>query len=139
MELPLSIIHDSIHRGDILLSDFEQIDHKKFFVVMGINEDHVCGFFFINSNIHRSIYNKPEQLAMQYPLKKSDYDFLRYDSFLCASSVKEISLSSIISGISSNTISIIGRLMDKHIDEVLSMVNSSIVISRRHKRIYFSQ
>lgn len=138
MELPLSVIHNNICRGDILLSDFEGIDLKKFFVVMGISEDRLCGFFFINSNVHKSLYNKPEQLAMQYPLKKRDYDFLRYDSFLCASSVKEKSLSSIVEGISSNTISIIGRLKDEHIAEVLAMVNSSIVISKRHKRIYFS-
>lgn len=30
MELPLSVIHNNIRRGDILLSDFEGIDHKKY-------------------------------------------------------------------------------------------------------------
>ena len=50
MELPVSLIESSIGRGDILLSEFDGIDHQKFFVVMGVSEDKVCGFFFINSN-----------------------------------------------------------------------------------------
>ena len=57
MEIPVSAIADSIQRGDILLSDFAGIDHRKFFVVMGVSEDKVCGFFFINSNIHPAIFS----------------------------------------------------------------------------------
>ena len=52
MEIPVTAIADSIKRGDILLSEFDGIDHRKFFVVMGVSEDKICGFFFINSNIH---------------------------------------------------------------------------------------
>lgn len=39
MELPTSLIEESIGRGDILLSEFDGIDHRKFFVVMGVSED----------------------------------------------------------------------------------------------------
>ena len=48
MEIPLSLVESAIGRGDILLSEFDGIDHRKFFVVMGVSEDKVCGFFFIN-------------------------------------------------------------------------------------------
>ena len=34
MDLPITAITQSIKRGDILLSDFDGIDHQKFFVVM---------------------------------------------------------------------------------------------------------
>ena len=39
MEIPVTAIADSIKRGDILLSEFDGIDHRKFFVVMGVSED----------------------------------------------------------------------------------------------------
>lgn len=85
MEIPVSLLEHSIRRGTILHSTFfEEIGHGKFFAVMGISQDSVAGFFFINSNIHPAIFGKPEQLALQYPLKKEHYSFLKYDSFLCA-------------------------------------------------------
>ena len=46
MDIPVSIIENNICRGDILLSEFDGIDHRKFFVVMGVSEEKVCGFFF---------------------------------------------------------------------------------------------
>lgn len=61
MKIPVSLVEESISRGDILLSEFDGIDHRKFFVVMGVSKVKVCGFFFINSNIHPAIFNKQEQ------------------------------------------------------------------------------
>lgn len=137
MDISVSIIEGSIGRGDILLSEFDGIDHRKFFVVMGVSEDKVCGFFFINSNIHPAIFNKQEQLDLQYPLLHRDYDFLKYDSFLCASSVIERKLSDITEGIKNGTTSIIGRLKEEHIVEVVEMVRASRVINDRHKKLFF--
>ncbi len=137
MELPTSIIAGSLGRGSILLSDFEGIDHRKFFVVMGISNYKVCGFFFINSNIHPLVLKKQELLDLQYPLKHSDYPFLKYDSFLCASTVIERSLDEISEDINRGGTSIIGQLKDKHIADVLQMVRASVAISKRHKRLYF--
>lgn len=137
MDISVSIIEGNIGRGDILLSEFDGIDHRKFFVVMGVSEDKVCGFFFINSNIHPAIFNKQEQLELQYPLLHRDYDFLKYDSFLCASSVIERKLSDITEGIKNGTTSIIGRLKEEHIVEVVEMVRASRVINDRHKKLFF--
>ena len=137
MDIPVSAIADSIQRGDILLSEFYGIDHQKFFVVMGISEDKVCGFFFINSNIHPAIFNKQEQLNLQYPLLHREYSFLKYDSFLCASSVIERKLSDISEGIQNRTTSVIGCMKAEHVNDVLQMVRASKVISERHKKLYF--
>lgn len=137
MEIPTSIIADNIGRGDILLSEFDGIDHRKFFVVMGVSVDKVCGFFFINSNIHPAIFNKQEQLDMQYPMKHQDYPFLKYDSFLCASNVIERKLSDISEGILNRTTTVIGRMKEEHVTEVVNMVLESKIISERHKRIFF--
>ena len=137
MELPVSLIESSIGRGDILLSEFDGIDHQKFFVVMGVSEDKVCGFFFINSNIHPAIFNKQEQLNLQYPLLHRDYEFLKYDSFLCASSVIERKLSDITEGIKNRTTTVIGKMKEGHVTDVVEMVRASKVISERHKRMFF--
>ena len=137
MELPVSLIESSIGRGDILLSEFDGIDHQKFFVVMGVSEDKVCGFFFINSNIHPAIFNKQEQLNLQYPLLHRDYEFLKYDSFLCASSVIERKLSDITEGIKNRTTTVIGKMKEEHVAEVVEMVRTSKVINERHKRMFF--
>lgn len=137
MDIPQEIIEGVIQRGDILLSTFEGIDHQKFFAVMGVSEDRICGFFFINSNINRFIYNKPELLKLQYPMRHQDYDFLRYDSFLCASSVIERSVSSISEEIRKGTAKIIGRMKEAHIQDVIEMALESEVISKRDKELYF--
>jgi hypothetical protein len=137
MDIPVSAITDSLHRGDILLSEFDGIDHRKFFVVMGISKDKICGFFFINSNIHSAIFNKQEQLNLQYPLLHRDYEFLKYDSFLCASSVIERRVSDIAEGIQNRTTVVIGRMKEEHMADVIRMVRSSKVISERHKILYF--
>ena len=137
MDIPVTLVEGSISRGDILLSEFDGIDHRKYFVVMGVSKDKVCGFFFINSNVHPAIFNKQEQLNLQYPMLHRDYEFLKYDSFLCASSVIERKLIDIAEGIKEGTTSIIGRMKDEHVSDVLEMVRTSKVISERHKKIYF--
>lgn len=137
MDLPISLIEKSIGRGDILLSEFDGIDHRKFFVVMGVNEENVCGFFFINSNIHPAIFNKQELLNLQYPLLHRDYEFLKYDSFLSASNVIERKLSEISEGIKNGTTMMIGKMKDEHVADVVEMVRASNVISERHKKMFF--
>ncbi len=65
MELPTVLIEKVVMRGQILHSDiFEGIDHAKFFVVIGVSEDAIAGFFYINSEINRHINTKPEQLQI---------------------------------------------------------------------------
>lgn len=137
MDIPVSLIEDNICRGDILLSEFDGIDHRKFFVVMGVSEEKICGFFFINSNIHPAIMNKQEQLNLQYPLLHRDYEFLKYDSFLCASSLIERRLSDISEGIKDGTTSVIGKMKEEHVTDVLKIVRTSKVISERHKKMFF--
>lgn len=67
-----------------------------------------------------------------------DYEFLKYDSFLCASSVIESKLTDISEGIKNGTTSIIGKMKEEHVTDVVEMVRTSKVISERHKRMYFS-
>lgn len=138
MKIPADIIKFNICRGAILHSDmFEEINHGKFFVVMGVSEDYIAGFFFINSNIHGSLLNKQEQLAMQYPLKHSDYEFLRYDSFLCASTLIKRHRDYISNSIESGKTTFVGNLKEEHLNEVLDMARQSRLYSKADKNRFF--
>lgn len=138
MDLPISLLENSIKRGTILHSTiFENIDHGKFFVVMGITEEYIAGFFFINSNIHQSLLNKPEQFALQYLLKQDDYKFLKYDSFLCATDILKKERKEIAKSITDGKTSIIGNLNKEHLEEVLDMVRNSKIFSNIDKMKFF--
>lgn len=138
MELPISVLENSIERGTILHSTmFENIDHGKFFIVMGITREYIAGFFFINSNIHRSLFKKPEQLAMQYPLKHVNYTFLDYDSFLCVTDIQKRRREDIAKSMSEGITSIVGSLQKDHLQEVLEMVRQSKLFSNKDKRDFF--
>lgn len=138
MELPLELSEKLIERGVILHSDiFPDIDHGKFFVVVGIDEDFVAGFFFINSNINRAIWNKQDQLDMQYPMRKIDYGFLRYDSFLCATNIVTRSRKDLSESIQGNRTSVAGHMKQEHLEDVLEMVRNSKLFSKNEKKRFF--
>lgn len=138
MDIPISFIESNIRRGAILHSDmFEEIGHGKFFVVMGVTKDFIAGFFFINSNINRSLFGKQEQLDMQYPLRHADYDFLRYDSFLCASSLIRRHRNYIAQSIALGKTNFVGNLKEEHLNEVLEMAGKSRLFSKADKERFF--
>lgn len=138
MEIPVSLLEDNIRRGTILHSTFfEEIGHGKFFAVMGISQDSVAGFFFINSNIHPAIFGKPEQLALQYPLKKEHYGFLKYDSFLCATNIVTCSRNRLAESILCGKTSVKGDLREQDLSQILSLVRQSGLFSNIEKLSYF--
>ena len=139
MELPESVIETVVRRGQILLSDiFEEIDHSKFFVIIGIADDEVAGFFYINSDINRFINNKPEQLLMQYPLFSKDYSFLSHDSYVNATNIIKFTKSDIVKSIVDKRTKIIDELHVEHLNELLDRVRKSKLFSKIDKRRFFS-
>lgn len=139
MELPVRLLAQiGIKRGVILFSNiFEDIGHGKFFVVIGVTENYIAGYFFINSNIHKSIQSKPEQLAMQCFLKRSDYGFLRYDSFLSAVKINEISCERLALSMQNGITKIVGHLKKEHLDDLLEKARNSRLFSKKVKELYF--
>jgi len=138
MELPVQLLRQGIRRGSILLSDsFEDIDHAKFFAVVGVYENVIAGFFFINSRIHPIVQSKPAQFAMQYQLRKCDYDFLRYDSFLGADNLLTRSVADLIESIKDGQTTIVGHLTDEDLTAVLEACRNSNLFSAKEKRQFF--
>lgn len=138
MEIPSSLIESYIDRGTILHSTmFENIDHGKFFVIVGVNKEYIAGFFFVNSNINIHIEGKQEQLDMQYPLKKADYGFLKYDSFLSATRIEKIPRSKIVDTINTGITEIIGTMKQEHMEELLEKARESILFSKQQVKQFF--
>lgn len=138
MELPAEFLRQSLTRGSILLSDsFEDIDHAKFFVVIGVYEDRIAGFFFINSRIHPIVASKPAHFAMQYQLRKADYDFLRYDSFLGANELQTRPVSVLVKSMQDGHTSIVGHLTAQDIEAVLEACRDCDLFSAKEKRQFF--
>lgn len=139
MDIPKKLIADTIKRGTILHSYmFEDIDHGKFFVVIGVSEKFIAGFFFINSGVNIHLEGKQEQLDMQYPLRQSDYDFLRYNSFLSATQIQRISIEKLSASIKEKTTEIIGEMKQEHIDEVLAYARKSPLFSPKEIEMFLS-
>ena len=130
MELPVELIGLPIERGAILHSSiFEYVDHGKYFVVIGVSSECAVGFFFINSNISHTIWDKQEQLHMQYSL--------RYDSFLCCTNILRINKSDLMLSIQDGRTSYIGELLPRHREEILELVRNSKLFSKFEKEEFF--
>lgn len=138
MILPTSLYEGFIKRGSILHSEiFEDIDHGKFFAVIGVSNDMVAGFFFINSRIHSVIKSRSEQFAMQYPLKHSDYNFLKYDSFLCATIIQKIPIGRLAETVADGKTVHVGELTEDDLSAVLEACRASRLFKESDKRKFF--
>lgn len=139
MDLPNSLIELSIDRGAILHSSiFVNIDHPKFFVVIGVDEDNIAGFFYINSRINENVIKaKTEQWRMQYLINNKDYSFLDHDSYICASDIKIISRNSIVESVINGITKKVGNLKEDHLEDLLEMVRNSKLFSKIEKDKYF--
>ena len=112
MELPSELVKILVERGQILYSNiFANIDHPKFFVVVGVTEDEVAGFFYINSRINTNVNTKEEQLRLQFPISKDDYDFLSHDSYISATNVVTLPRDVIVRSMQSGQTLIKGKLL----------------------------
>lgn len=138
MELPSELVKILVERGQILYSNiFANIDHPKFFVVVGVTEDEVAGFFYINSKINTNVNTKEEQLRLQFPISKDDYEFLSHDSYISATNVVTLPRDVIVRSMQSGQTLIKGKLLDNHMNDILNKVRSSRLFSKITKDRFF--
>ena len=87
MILPNSLL---IKRGVILHSTiFEYIDHGKFFVIIGEDEENYIGLFFINSNIN---YFNHKQELFERILNLRNYKYSFYSVFFAMREVEDVGI-----------------------------------------------
>ncbi len=137
MDLPSQLLKSEIKRGSIIYHKFDYIDHSKYCLIIGENKDDYIGLFFINSNINFKLNTKQEILDLQYLLRKVDYDFLKYDSYLSCTEIKTISKSKLLNSIESKSTIFKGNLFPKHLNEILTLVRNSKVFSKFEKETFF--
>lgn len=127
----------SIKRGAILHSYmFHDIDHGKFFVVVGVSEDKVAGFFFINSRVNKYVQRNQDMLEAQIPIRKDDYSFLTHDSFISATHFTEIKVSEIVDSINHGETKFVEELNEKDISSVLECVRTSVLFTNKDRKKY---
>lgn len=135
MELPQSLKSRIIERGTILhYARFKGIDHGKYFVVLGVFENRIAGFSFINSNINGRVIKGQEQLDLQYPMRPCDYPFLKHLSFLCASDIEQYEVSELISCYDNGSVKVISQMKPEHLQEILDVCRESRIIRNADKK-----
>lgn len=139
MEIKEEIAALSIQRGTIIHSTiFENINHGKFFVVIGEQDNNLVGFFFINSWINQYIQRRPEMLELQVALSEDDYNFLTHNSFLDCSTLKTINKSYLAQSIANRTSTIKGILSKEELTVILKKVRNSSLFNEKIKDTFFS-
>lgn len=139
IQLPSSLLRQGIQRGAILHADiFPNIDHGKFFVIMGIDANQVAGFFFINSKINAYVAQKPLLHQMQHLMPCAAYPFLNYDSYLSATDVKTIALNDLAQHMANHSAKIVGRMRDEDLTTLLDKVKNSPLFSPKEIKQFFS-
>lgn len=127
-----------ICRGTILHRMFETTTppKPKFFVIIGESETHVIGYFFINSNINNYVQRR-KFYDMQMPIKRNEYSFLKYDSFIGAHELNMIDKSLLAEELASGETSIKGCLNIEDMDRLLEAAKASDLFSPYEKDTYF--
>lgn len=108
-----------------------QADRVKMFVVVGVDEDYIYGGLLINSNP-----NKGEQakncafLSEQHLIRRVDYEFLRYDSFIDCTQIKEIKRSELWKCLSDQ----LGSLNSCDKDAIMEILSNTDSLSTKEKK-----
>ena len=130
-----------ICRGTILHRLFQTTTppKPKFFIVIGESETHIVGYFFINSNVNRFVQRNEAFFEMQMPIKRSDYPFLRYDSFVGAHELNMIDKSVLSTELGTGATTIKGRMKLEDVNRLLATARTSDLFSQYEKDTYFKQ
>lgn len=69
----------------------------KFFIVLGVDDEGtIYGGVIINSGINKNIHITKQDY--HYPIRKQDYPFLKYDSYISCAEIKPLSLEKLLRG-----------------------------------------
>jgi len=129
-----------IKRGYIFHSyKFENIEHGKFFVVIGEDKNNYVGYFFINSNRNPYISGKPKLFDMQIPIKKSVYSsFLTHDSYISCHEISKISKNKLREQINMGITQYKEHLIKEDVKILLESLKNSDLYSEEEKEQFFS-
>lgn len=128
----------AIRRGDIFHRHFTTTipPKDKFFVVVGEDSTHLVGYFFVNSNINNFVARNSRMMAMQLPIKPSDYPFLTHLSFVAGHQLAVLSKNELLEEISNGKAQYKGRMNDDDMRMLLSAALQSPLFSEKEKNYF---
>ena len=132
------IFKNSLDIGNVFLKKFDKAAHQKLFIIAGLSSEKVfiCSVF-INSEINRSLLNKPQLLKLQIPLLKSRNIFFKHDSFANCSYPIPLNTSQIINGILNSSCKVIGNINNDDLKIIQETIINSGLLTDVEIDLYF--
>jgi hypothetical protein len=132
------LIKQTLSKGNVFSGKFKDIDHKKFFIVIGISCKKICFCsVYINSNIPKYIYSNQQLLNLQVNIKGSKYTFLKYDSFVACNSPLQYNVNDLIAWINEGICEYVGNIDEEDLDNIITTVVNSGLLTKNETDLYF--
>lgn len=129
----MNILETFLSKGCVFAGRFKEINHEKYFIVVGITKDVVsCCSVFINSNIPHFILNNATLLSLQVNIQGRKYDFLTHDSFVSCNSIQKYSISDL------SKCRYIGKIDNNDLENILVTILNSDVLTEKERELYFN-
>ncbi len=107
----------------------------KYYIVLGkINEGILLASFYINSNLNGIIMRSPVLSDLQHLIRKNNYSFLSYDSYVDCSKLNQHSFSEVLNQVKHNPVIVVGQITREDFNIVVEMMKRSPNISKIHLR-----
>ena len=131
------LIKHTLSKGNVFIGDFKGINHKKFFIIVGISSEKVCFCsVYINSNIPRYIYSNKTLLNLQVNIKGSKYDFLRHDSFVSCNSPLKYNVSELVAWINEGICEYVGDIDSEDLENITTTIVNSGTLTQKEIELY---
>lgn len=134
------LLKHTLSNGNVFIGEFEGIDHKKFFIIIGLSAEKVyfCSVY-INSNIPRYIYLDKTLLNLQVNIKGSKYNFLKHDSFVSCSSPLKYNVIDLVNMINNDKCKYVGDIDRDDLENITSTVINSGLLTEKEIKLYFQK
>jgi hypothetical protein len=134
------LIKRTLSKGNVFLGEFKGIDHKKFFIIIGISceKKSFCSVY-INSNIPRHISSNQKLLNLQVNIKGSKYNFLMHDSFVSCNSPLQYNVNDLTEWVEKGICEYIGDINKEDLNDITTTVINSGLLTENEIKFYFSE
>jgi len=133
------LLKHTLSKGNVFIGKFNGIDHKKFFIVIGLSSGKIyfCSVF-INSNIPKFIYSSEVLLNLQVNIKGSKYDFLKYDSFVSCNSLFKYDVNELVTWINEGICEYVGDIDPEDLENVTRTIIHSGLLTPKEMELFFT-
>jgi hypothetical protein len=126
------MLEQLLAKGAVFAGRFQEIDHEKYFIIVGITKDKIrCCSVFINSNIPSFIFRNQSLLSLQVNIQGFKYNFLTHDSFVSCNNIKELSIAYL------QNCRYIGKIDDDDFGNIITTLLNSDTLSEKDREMFF--